>query len=227
MSIRVYDDRSPEPSVLHRVLELVAEYVTDLGMQAVPPSNPLYELYRWILISEVDLYIHRIGCVPEAPVELAVAFSGAEPFEVVGFVLFSPVPGYPDACGLHYMAVARRHRNKGVARAMMRQVIQRYPHAELTCAIEKVSFYEKLGFNVLDVRSTQVVMNTRDASTPGQMAIVRVDLISQSDQAKQIQTQLVARWGVKAILDGEKKLERQCKQLAQKAQEFVQQRRSL
>ncbi len=220
----LYHDTPPSKQVTHQVLQMVVTYLTDLSMMAVPPSNPLYNVYRWTLPCEVDLYLQRIGQMPAAPVELIVAYDDMNPTEAVGFLLYLPVPTHPDACGVTYMAVKQSHRRRGFGTAMMRQAISRYPHVELTCPVKKVPFYEQLGFQVIDSENTQVVMNTRSASTTGLMGIVDVAPIYQSPQAKEIHAQLVNRWGIKVMANAEKQLQRHADQLARQAASYVRER---
>lgn len=220
----LYHDTPPSKQVTHQVLQMVVTYLTDLSMLAVPPSNPLYNVYRWTLPCEVDLYLQRIGQMPAAPVELIVAYDDMNPTEAVGFLLYLPVPTHPDACGVTYMAVKQSHRRRGFGTAMMRQAIARYPHVELTCPVKKVPFYEQLGFQVIDSENTQVVMNTRSASTTGLMGIVDVTPIYQSPQAKEIHAQLVNRWGIKVMANAEKQLQRHADQLARQAASYVRER---
>jgi GNAT superfamily N-acetyltransferase len=222
MSIILYETAPPPRSVGNQVLELVADNVTDLSMFAIPPSNLLHEVYRWALPVEVGGYLQRIGSEPSEPVELIVAFADDSPSDVVGFVLYSPVPTHPEACGINYMAVKASHRRRGIGRKLMEMVVDRHNHTELTCAVKKVPFYESLGFRVLDSHNTQVVMNTRDESTTGLMAVLNVTPIYESNEAKLIHDQLVQRWGRKHMINAAKQLERHTAQLTRQAQAFVQ-----
>lgn len=224
MSTVLFHETPPPQSVTHQVLQIVVTYLSDLSMLAVPPSNPLYEVYRWTLPCEVDFYLRRIGRMPTAPVELIVTYDDVSPGEVVGFLLYLPVATHPDACGITYMAVKQSHRRRGFGTAMMREAIARYPHVELTCPVKKVPFYEQLGFQVIDSENTQVVMNTRSASTTGLMAIVDAEQIFQLPQAKQIHAQLVSKLGLKVMANAEKQLQRHVNQLARQATSYVRER---
>jgi len=221
MSTVLFHESPPPQEVAHQVLQLVITNLTDLSLQAVPPSNPLYELFSWTLPCEVDQYLQRIGQMPKGPVELIVAYDDVNLGEVVGFLLYLPVPTHPEACGITYMAVKHSHRRCGLGTSMMREVIARYPHVELTCAVKKVPFYEQMGFQVIDSHHTQVVMNTRSESTQGEMVIVSPEAISQSPQARQIIAKLVGRLGLKVMANAEKQLLRQTDQLARQAESYV------
>ncbi|WP_213664172.1 GNAT family N-acetyltransferase [Stutzerimonas stutzeri] len=215
----------PSQSIGIQLLQMVEEYVTDLSMLSVPASNPLYEVYRWALPIEVGAYIQRIGMNPNEPVELLLAVDEADPKVLVGFILYSPVPTHPEACGINYMAVSQSHRRRGIGQAMLKELIALYPHVELTCTIKKVPFYEAAGFIVLDAHDTQVVMNTRSASTPGMMAVVDVTSIYKSQEANEIHNRLVQRWGVREMRQAEKHLARHVAQLERQVKTFVEARR--
>lgn len=213
--------QTPHPQIRQQVLDMVKEYHTDLSMLGTPPSNHLHDIYNWSLVVEVDLYLNRIGKLPESPVELVIA---SDQGKVIGFVLALPVATHPDACAITYMAVAAPSRRRGVGSAMMKSVLARYPHTELTCFVPKVSFYEKLGFKVIDVRNTQLVMNTRDHSTEGKIGIVDADRIAQTAEAQALQDQLLQRWGRKEMVSSQKKLGRHLEQLSSKAAAYFRER---
>jgi GNAT superfamily N-acetyltransferase len=218
------NETPPPDRVAHQILEIVADNQTDLSMLGLPPSNPLYGVYRWALSYEISLYITRIGKIPTAPVELIVAYDDGNDTDVVGFLMYLPVPSHPDACGVTYMAVKQSHRRRGIGSAMMRECIARFSHVELTCFVKKVPFYENLGFQVLDALNTQVVMNTRSASTTGLMAIVDTAPILQLPQVKQIHAQLVQRWGIREMAKAEKQRDRHIDQLRRQAAAYVRER---
>ncbi|NWD59255.1 GNAT family N-acetyltransferase [Pseudomonas veronii] len=208
-------------SVVSQISQLAKEYVTDLAMNGVPPSNTAYSVYQYALSTEIEAYLVRLGKFKDAPVGLVVAFADEAPDSVIGFVLYLPVIDNPEACGLTYMAVTASQRRKGLARAMLNEVATRSPHMELTCFISKVPMYEKMGFQVLGCRDTQITMNNRPDPSPGAMAALFVDPILTSPEVRQIQHNLVQKYGVKAMLDDEKRLARQLQQLTQQADNYV------
>lgn len=223
VKIKRFQACPPHQALGDQVIKLVEENITDLSMLSVPPSNCLYEIYHWALGIEVDSYISRIGRVASEPVELLLAIDDAVGEEVVGFLLYSPVPTHPEACGVNYMAVKQSRRRRGIGSELMKELIAQYPHAELTCSVKKVPFYQSVGFNVLDSYNTQVVMNTRSASTTGQMAVLNVSPIYESSEAKAIHSRLVQRWGLKAMMQAEKQLTRHVGQLERQVKTFVEQ----
>lgn len=216
-----YTSPCPEP-VNSQILQMVVDYLTDISSVALPPSNLLYNIYQYAIGYEVHLYLEALGGAKGIAVELIVATDEQDPAKVIGFLLYLPVKDDPEACGVAYMAVHASHRRQGVARAMMDEMLSRYPHGELTCTVEKVPAFESMGFQVRGVRGTQVLMNTRDYSTDGLMGVLDVASIYSSLEVRQIHTYLLQKHGKRAMIDAEKQRDRHFDQMTRKAQLFVQ-----
>ncbi|WP_226475907.1 GNAT family N-acetyltransferase [Pseudomonas sp. MWU16-30323] len=217
-SLTHYETPCPEP-INAQILQMVVDYLTDISMVAIPPSNLLYNVYQYAIGYEVHLYLEALGGSKGIAVELIVALDAQE--QVIGFLLYLPVKDDPEACGVAYMAVHASHRRQGVARAMMHDMLGRYPHAELTCAVEKVPAFESMGFQLRGVRGTQVLMNTRDYSTDGLMGLLDVASIYSSLEVRQIHTYLLQKHGKRAMIDAEKQRDRHFDQMTHKARMFV------
>ncbi|MDF3163309.1 GNAT family N-acetyltransferase [Pseudomonas proteolytica] len=218
-----YTSPCPEP-VNSQILQMVVDYLTDISSVALPPSNLLYNIYQYAIGYEVHLYLEALGGAKGIAVELIVATDEQDPAKVIGFLLYLPVKDDPEACGVAYMAVHASHRREGVARAMMDEMLSRYPHGELTCTVEKVPAFEFMGFQVRGVRGTQVLMNTRDYSTDGLMGVLDVASIYSSLEVRQIHTYLLQKHGKRAMIDAEKQRDRHFDQMTRKARLFVQSR---
>ena len=214
--------KTPCPEHLtSQILQLVVDNLTDISMVAIPPSNLLYNVYQYAIGYEVHLYLEALNGTKGVAVELLVATNEDDPEQVVGFLLYLPIQDDPDACGVAYMAVQAGHRRQGIARRMVREMVGRYPHAELTCAVAKVPWFESMGFQVVGVRGTQVLMNTRDHSSDGLMGLLDVGPIYSSLEVRQIHTYLLQKHGKRAMVDAEKQRDRHLDQLTHKAHEFV------
>ncbi len=219
-SLTRYTTPCPEP-VNGQILQMVVDNLTDLSSVGLPPSNLLYNIYQYATGFEVHLYLEALNGSKGIAVELVVATDAQDPEKVIGFVLSLPVKDDPEACGVAFMAVQVGYRRQGVARAMMRDVLSRYPHAELACSVEKVPAFEGMGFQVRGVRGTQVLMNTRDYGTDGLMGVLDVAAIYNSLEVRQIHTYLLQKHGKRAMVDAEKQRDRHLDQLARKVQLFV------
>ncbi|VVN67902.1 GNAT family N-acetyltransferase [Pseudomonas fluorescens] len=218
-----YQSPCPEP-VNSQILQMVVDYLTDISMVAIPPSNLLYNLYQYAIGYEVHLYLEALNGAKGIAVELLVATDDDDPDKVVGFLLYLPVKDDPEACGVAYMAVHANHRRQGIARRMLREMVGRYPHAELTCAVAKVPGFESMGFQVVGVRGTQVLMNTRDHGSEGLMGLLDVASIYSSLEVRQIHTYLLQKHGKRAMLDAEKQRDRHLDKMTRKANECVRER---
>jgi ribosomal protein S18 acetylase RimI-like enzyme len=204
-----------------QILQLVVDNLTDISMVGIGPSNPLYNVYQYTVGFEVHLYLEALDGSKGIAVELIVATDEEDPEKVIGFLLYLPIKDDPQACGVAYMAVDAGHRRQGVARAMLQDMISRYPHAELTCAVAKVPWFEAMGFQVLGVRATQVLMNTRDHSSEGLMGLLDVASIYSSLEVRQIHHYLLQKHGKRAMIDAEKQRDRHLDQMTRNAKVFV------
>ncbi|MGE8066154.1 GNAT family N-acetyltransferase [Pseudomonas sp. NPDC089569] len=222
-NIAIYKNSIPG-HVQEQIVDLVRANMTDLSMHAIPQSNFMFAVYQYAIACEVQMYLDVIAYTQKLPAEIAIAHAEDNPAKVIGFVLYLPLQSHPEACGVTYMAVAGEYRRKGIAKAMMAEVIKRYPHVELTCSPAKVPYYESMGFQMLRVRDTQIVMNTRDHTSQGLMQILDVAPIYQSSEVKEVHSALVQRYGLRAMVDAEKQLERHLKQLSYKASVFFRER---
>ena len=148
-----------------QILQLVVDHLSDISAMEIAPSNLLYSIYQYAIGFEVHLYLQALDGSKGIDVELLVATDDQDPEKVTGFALYLPVKDDPQACGIAYMAELASHRQQGVTRAMVAQVVRRYPHTELTCSVSKVAAFEAMGLQVIGTRGPQVLMNTRDHSS--------------------------------------------------------------
>jgi len=211
----------PPESIKNQIMQLVIDYVTDISAVAIAPSNPLYRLYQYGLGFEVNLYQEAMGGSKGVSVELIVALDSRDPSTVLGFLLYLPAKDDPQACAVAYMAVQAAHRRQGVARAMVQDMLGRYPHAELACFVAKVPYFAAMGFQVLGSRGPQVLMNTRDHVTDGLVAVLDTAPIYRSLEVRQIHTYLLQQHGKRAMVDAEKQRDRHLDQLTRQAKAFV------
>jgi hypothetical protein len=107
---------------------------------------------------------------------------------------------------------------------MLRQMVERYPHAELACFAAKVPYFEAMGFQVLAARGPQVLMNTRNRQTEGLLAVLDTGPIYNSVEVRQIHAYLLKQHGKRAMTDAEKQRDRDLDQLTRQARLLVQDR---
>ncbi|KPX91964.1 GCN5-related N-acetyltransferase [Pseudomonas amygdali pv. myricae] len=217
--------QTPPPEFIRsQIQQMVVDYVTDISMVAIAPSNPLYNLYQYGVGYEVHLYLNAMDGSQNLAVELIVALDDEDPETVLGFLLYLPVQDDPQACAVAYMAVRESHRRQGIARSMLSKMVGRYPHAELYCVVGKVAYFEALGFQVLGARGPQVIMNTLDHGTDGLLAVMDIAPIYSSVEVRQIHAYLLKQHGKRAMVDAEKQRDRHLDRMTRDARAFAEQR---
>lgn len=214
-------DTPPPESLKSQVLQMVVDYFTDVSAVALTPSNPLYQLYQYVVGLEVHRYLDSMDGAQAGKPELIMALDDEDPARLLGFALFLPAIDAPEACTLLYMAVLASHRGQGIGRAMVGQMVARYPHAEAACLAAKVSYFQALGFQPLSARGPQVVMNTRSQPSNGAVAVQDLEPIFQSQEVRQIHTYLVQQHGAGAMSDAERKRDRLLDRLGQQARHVI------
>lgn len=216
--------QTPPPEFIRsQIQQMVVDYVTDISLVAIAPSNPLYNLYQYGVGYEVHLYLNAMDGSQQLAVELIVALDDEDPETLLGFTV-PAVQDDPQACAVAYMAVRDSHRRQGIARAMLEKMTSRYPHAELYCVVDKVAYFEAMGFQVLGARGPQVIMNTRDHGTEGLLAVVDIAPIYNSVEVRQIHAYLLKQHGKSAMVDAEKQRDRHLDRMTLEAKTFAEQR---
>ena len=220
----VHLNTPPPESLKSQVLQMVVDYLSDISPVSLTPSNPLYQLYQYVIGYEMHLYLQAMDSALETSARLILALDDQDPSQVLGFALYLPVKDDPEACTLAYMAVRANQRRRGIARALLQQMVAQYPHAELACVASKVSTFEAMGFQVLAAQGPQVLMNTRSQRSDGLVAVQDLAPIFRSTEVQQIHAYLVKQHGKRAMSDAEKQRDRLLDQMAQHAQALVRER---
>ena len=215
----------PPESLNSQVLQMVVDCFSDISPVPLTPSNPLYQLYQYVIGYEVHLYLQAMDAAVDSSARLILALDDEDPSQVLGFALYLPSPDDAEACTLLYLAVQTSRRKHGMARAMLQQMTARHPHAELACVAGKVPIFETMGFKVLAARGPQVLMNTRNQRSDGMVAVQDLGPIFQSKEVRQIHAYLLKQYGNKAMGEAEKKRDRLLDQLAHQAEALAATRR--
>ncbi|MBD7977815.1 GNAT family N-acetyltransferase [Serpens gallinarum] len=219
-------DTPPPESLKAQVLQMVVDYLSDISPVSLTPSNPLFQLYQYVVGYEVHLYLQSMdGAQPGKP-KLMLALDDEDPARVLGFALYLPYVDDPDACALVYLTVQASHRRNGIGSGMVAEMVARYPHAQVACVAGKAPFFEAQGFHALAAHGPQVLMNTRREASPGTLAVQDLEPIYRSTEVRQIHTYLLKQHGQKAMGDAERKRDRLLDQLARQAQAYVAERQT-
>ena len=214
-------DTPPPESLKGQLLQMVVDYLGDISPVSLTPSNPLYQLYQYVVGFEVHRYLESMDGAQAGKPELIMALDADDPAILLGFALYLPYMDDPEACALVYLAVQAEHRRQGIGRAMVAAMVTRYPHAEVACVAGKVPYFEAQGFLPLAARGPQVVLNTRNQASPGVVAVQDLAPIFQSKEVRQIHSYLVKQHGEKAMSDAEKQRDRLLDQLAEQANHLI------
>ncbi|WP_326430387.1 GNAT family N-acetyltransferase (plasmid) [Stutzerimonas frequens] len=219
IAITHYDVTPPEHICL-QIINMAIEYYTDLSLSGTQPSNPLYPVHQAVMGVEMSTYLQSMGLFADRPIKLIVATDSEEPAVVLGFLKYLPLKGMEDACGVTYMAVRNGHRRRGIARALMENLLLRRPYTELSCFVDKVPFYERLGLQVIGVRDTQVRMCTRDRSAVGVMAVLDTSAMYTSLPVRIAASTQREKHGDKTMRDAERKFHREVERKTREAKAF-------
>ncbi|MEA1606989.1 GNAT family N-acetyltransferase [Pseudomonas spirodelae] len=222
----VHLDTPPPESLKSQVLQMVVDYLSDISPVSLTPSNPLYQLYQYVIGYEMHLYLQAMDSEQASSARLILALDDQDPSQVLGFALYLPAKDDPEACTLAYMAVHASQRRHGIARAMLQQITSRHPHTELACVASKVPTFEAMGFQLLAAHGPQVLMSTRAYRSDGLVAVQDLAPIFESTEVRQIHAYLLKQHGKKAMSDAEKQRDRQLDQMTQRALALVHQRRA-
>ncbi len=222
----VHLDTPPPESLKSQILQMVVDYISDISPVSLTPSNPLYQLYQYVIGYEMHLYLQAMDSASATSARLLLALDDQDPSQVLGFALYLPAKDDPEACTLAYIAVQASARRRGIARTMLQQMIARHPHAELACVASKVPTFEAMGFQVLAAHGPQVLMSTRNHGSNGMIAVQDLAPIFQSKEVRQIHAYLLKQHGKKAMSEAEKQRDRQLDQMARQAQTLVGERRA-
>jgi GNAT superfamily N-acetyltransferase len=218
---------TPPPEALKsQVLQMVVDYFSDISPVSLTPSNPLYQLYQYVIGYQMHLYLQAMDSNLESSAQLILALDDLDPSQVLGFALYLPAKDDPEAGTLVYMAVQTSQRRHGIARAMLQRMLTRHPHAELACVASQVPTFEAMGFQVLVAQGPQVLMSTRDYRSNGLVAVQDLTPIYQSEEVRQIHAYLVKQHGKRAMSEAEKQRDRLLDQMTQRARALVLERRA-
>lgn len=221
MSLIHHSSSAPSEDIKSQLLQMVVDYLTDISSLGITPSNPLYQLYQYGVGYEVHQYLEAMSGGREVRPELVLALDEAQPETLDGFALFLRAEHDPSVCTVAYMAVRASKRRRGVARALLDVIEQRHAHVELACVVSKVSWFENMGFQVIGAQGPQVKLSSDGETTDQPIAVLDVAPIYASLEVRQIHAYLLNQHGRRAMLDAEKKRDRQLDHMTRQAATFA------
>ncbi|MEA8593042.1 hypothetical protein PZT57_30815 [Pseudomonas aeruginosa] len=195
MKVQVFSRRPIPDGVFNAVMALANDNLVSLSKQVLTEDSPIFGLARAMLLQEICRYLDGIG-QPGIPFHLIAAVQEESAgHRLVGFMVFTTrLQGDPRVAGLNYAAVAEPDRRKGVLRELMATLQSSYPIVALTCSIENVQVYERLGFYPTGARGTHVTMENAPLP-PGQTLCVDMDEVEASPQCQREKQAIRDRFG--------------------------------
>lgn len=195
MKVQVYSGRPIPDGVFNAALAMADDNLVSLSKQVLTEGSPIFGLARAMLLQEIGRYLDGVG-QPGIPFHLiAAALEESAGHRLVGFMVFTTrLQGDPSVAGMNYAAVAEPDRRKGVLREMMATLKSSYPIVALTCSIENVQLYERLGFYPTGARGTHITMENAPLP-PGQTMCVDMDEVEASPLCQREKQAIRDRYG--------------------------------
>ncbi|MFA4834479.1 MAG: GNAT family N-acetyltransferase [Dehalococcoidia bacterium] len=156
-----------------QILKLARANYVDLIFKHVKPNGPTSSLCLALIEVEVREYVNdALTKCHGLPVSVVLAKDTNS--KVIGFAIV--IGGKKSTnCGINYAAVQKDHRRQGILRAMLDNVKARYQSINLTCNLDKVPYYEALGFRVTGAQQVQVVMSWGPEMVETDMLVLGLD----------------------------------------------------
>lgn len=156
-----------------QILKLARANYVDLIFKHVKPSGPTSSLCLALIEVEVREYVmDALTNCHGLPVSVVLAKDTDA--NLIGFAIV--IGGKePTDCGINYAAVHKDRRRQGILRAMLDVVKYSYKSIGLTCNMDKVPYYEALGFRVTGARQVQVAMSWGPEKLETEMRFLGLD----------------------------------------------------
>ncbi|WP_449103086.1 hypothetical protein [Pseudomonas extremaustralis] len=142
---------------IEQAIKLARTNYIELINKFVKPHGPTSSLCIAQVEEEVRSYLSDVltGCYGGF-VEAVLAKCQTSG-DLIGFTIVLRGNSSED-CGINYAVVSAAHRRQGILRAMLAGIMARYSHIGLSCNVDKVPYYEALGFHITGPDFVQVAM---------------------------------------------------------------------
>ncbi|MGY2315440.1 GNAT family N-acetyltransferase [Pseudomonas sp. SDO5522_S412] len=158
-----------------QALRLSRAYYVDLINKYVKPHGPTSSLCIAQVETEVRAYLDdaRTGCYQVRAGAVFAKDRATE--EIIGFAIYLGGKTPPTDCGLNYVVVDQRYRRQGIMKAMLDVIMQKFTFIGLSCNVDKVPYYEALGFRITGSDMMQVGMSWGLNKPHGVMTVLGFD----------------------------------------------------
>jgi GNAT superfamily N-acetyltransferase len=165
-----------------QILKLARANYVDLIFKHVKPNGPTSSVCLTLIEVEVREYVMD-ALMQHHGLPVSVVLAKDPESNVIGFAVV--IGGKePTDCGINYAAVHRDHRRQGILRAMLAEVKTRYESIGLTCNMDKVPYYEALGFRVTGASEVQVAMSWGPEKPHTEMSVLGLDNVPEIREAQ-------------------------------------------
>lgn len=142
---------------IHLAIKLARANYVELINKLIKPHGPTSSLCIAQVEAEVREYLldALTGCY--GGFSEAVIAKDQLSGKLIGFTIVLR-GNDPADCGINYTVVNATHRRQGILREMLKRVQARFSHIGLACNVDKVPYYEALGFHITSADLAQVSM---------------------------------------------------------------------
>ena len=142
---------------IQQAVKLAKANYVELIEKHIRPGGPTGSLCQTTVEVEVRAYLEE-ALSPEFGMKITAVLAKDPDHNLIGFAIALGGELETD-CGLNYAVVHSGYRRQGILRAMLKEVQGRFQFIGLACKIDKVPYYESLGFRITGPQSAQVAMS--------------------------------------------------------------------
>ncbi|WP_164973686.1 GNAT family N-acetyltransferase [Flavobacterium sp. YO64] len=125
------------------------------------------------------MYLSRLNDVEPRRTYLITASNNYD--QIIGYILYHKVVGRPFDISIISTIVSSEFRNHGIFKNMMNILKNEFSSITLSCFVEKVPLYQKLGFQIACNIQTQIGMYYGTLNDDGQVVSIDEDEIDKID----------------------------------------------
>lgn len=157
------------------ILQLAIKNAEFLDVHIFKKGTPVYDLMAKREYIRTNTYLSWIGINGQQCTHLIIAKDNNK---LIGYILFTKAINNPKLISIISTVVDNNHRNHGVFRAMLDVLKPLTENIALSCSIEHVPMYQKLGFHVNKQWETQIAMNTANVAPNAQIMTVDDEMLN-------------------------------------------------
>ncbi|WP_284653504.1 GNAT family N-acetyltransferase [Flavobacterium terrisoli] len=138
-----------------QILDLVAQNSHAISAYVFNPESALHGYLTAREVARTKKYLDRLGEIgAHGAVLLITEYNGI----IIGYILYHCTTLNEKDIAIASTVVDAKYRNQGILKNMMDLLKTDNDSITLTCFVEKVKIYEKLGFKIMMQQGTQICM---------------------------------------------------------------------